>query len=305
MNLSLSTRLGPIKLRTPVLVASGTFGYGEEFAPYADLRRLGGIIVKSLTLRPRAGNPPPRLVETSSGLLNSIGLQNVGVDAFIADRLPNLLFAEVPIIANVAGTDVEEYEEVCRKLSAAEGVAAVELNISCPNVKQGGMQFGVDPALTEQITARAKKAFGRTMIVKLSPNVSDLSAIARAAEAGGADALSLVNTFLGMAIDAGARKPVLPGPFGGLSGPAIKPLALRCVWQAAEAVKVPILGMGGIMTGEDAVEFLLAGASAVAVGTANLVEPAAALRITKEIEDYMREHRVERIPALVGQARRK
>lgn len=301
----LETELAGIRLKTPVLVASGTFGYGEEFAPHADLRRLGGIIVKSLTLKPREGNPPPRLVETTAGLLNSIGLQNVGVDAFIADRLPDLLFLDVPIIANVAGSDAPEYEAVCRKLKGVEGVAAVELNVSCPNVKRGGMQFGIDPKLTRDLTRRAKRAFRGPLIVKLSPNVSDIAAIARAAEAGGADALSLVNTFLGMAIDAGARRPVLPGPFGGLSGPAIKPLALRCVWQAAEAVKVPILGMGGIMTGEDAVEFILAGASAVAVGTANLVEPAAAIRVTEEIREYMRGNGVERVETLVGAARRR
>jgi dihydroorotate dehydrogenase (NAD+) catalytic subunit len=273
-------------------VASGTFGYAEEFKDRMDLKALGGIIVKSLTLEPRGGNKPARIAETPSGMLNSIGLQNVGVDAFIADKLPFLRTLDVPIFANVAGTTMDDYEEVCRRLANAGGIDAVELNISCPNVKKGGMEFGVDPGLAEEVTRRCKVAFGGPLIVKLSPNVIDITGIAKAAQAGGANGVTAINTVLGMAMDAKARRPVLTAVFGGLSGPAIKPVALRCVWQVAKAVNLPILGTGGIRSGEDAAEFLLAGATAVAVGTANFVDPAAAIRVTNELRVWLREQGV-------------
>ena len=298
----LATDFAGLKLKSPILVASGTFGYGEEFAKYFDLNRLGGVITKSLTLAPREGNAPQRIAETAGGMLNSIGLQNVGVDRFIAEKLPWLRTLAVPVIANVAGTTMEEYEEVCRRLATAGGVAAVELNISCPNVKKGGMEFGVDPALAEEITRRCKVAWNGPLIVKLSPNVTNIAVIAKAAEAGGADALTAINTVLGMAIDVKTRRPKLSSVFGGLSGAAIKPVALRCVWQVAKAVQVPILGTGGILTGEDAAEFLLAGATAVAIGTANFLEPTAAIRITGELEAVLAARQTASVRDLVRAA---
>ncbi|MEK7768047.1 MAG: dihydroorotate dehydrogenase, partial [bacterium] len=246
---------------------------------------------------------PPRIVETASGMLNSIGLQNVGVDAFIKEKLPFLRQLRIPIIANIAGTTMEDYEEVGRRLADSAGVAAVELNISCPNVKRGGMEFGVDPGLAEEVTRRVKKVLRQPLIVKLSPNVTDIGAIAEAAERGGANAVSAINTVLGMALDARKRRPVLTTGFGGLSGPAIKPVALRCVWQVARRVKIPVLGLGGIVTGEDAAEFLLAGASAVAVGTANFLEPTAALKVKTELAAFMAETGFASIRDLVGAAR--
>lgn len=286
----LAVELAGLTLKSPVLLASGTCGYGEELANYYDLNRLGGIVVKSLTLEPRGGNPPQRIAETPAGMLNAIGLQNVGVDAFLKDHLPRLAGLDLPVLCNVAGSTMEEYEAVCRKLSGAKGVAGIELNVSCPNVKCGGMEFGVDPALAEEVTRRAKKAFGGPLLVKLSPNVTDIASIAKAAERGGANGLSLINTVLGMAIDARTRRPKLANTFGGLSGPAIKPVALRCIWQVAAATTLPILGMGGIRTGEDAAEFLLAGAAAVAVGTANFLDPTAAIRVTDELAGWLVEH---------------
>ncbi len=299
---TLETDIAGIKFKTPVLVASGTFGYGEEFSQYYDLNRLGGLIVKSLTLAPREGHAPQRITETASGMLNAIGLQNVGVEKFLTDKLPMLRQLSIPVIANVAGSTMEEYEEVCKQLSGAAGVAAVELNISCPNVTCGGMEFGVDPKLAEEVTRRAKRALRQPLIVKLSPNVTDIVAIARAVAAGGADALSLVNTFLGMAIDVQTKKLKLSSVFGGLSGPAIKPLAIRCVWQVTEALPLPVIGMGGINSGEDVMEFLLAGATVVAVGTANFLEPAAAVRITGELTDCLRHEKVGRVTDLIGAA---
>ncbi len=298
----LAVEFAGMRLKTPVLVASGTFGYAGEFKDRMDLTALGGIIVKSLTLEPRGGNAPQRIAETPAGMLNSIGLQNVGVDAFIADKLPFLRTLGVPVLANVAGTTMEDYEEVCRRLAAAGGIAAIELNISCPNVKKGGMEFGVDPGLAEEVTRRCKQAFGGPLVVKLSPNVTDITLIAKAAQAGGADGLTAINTVLGMAVDAETRRPKLSMTFGGLSGPAIKPVALRCVWQVAKAVSLPILGTGGIATGRDAVEFLLAGATAVAVGTASFTEPAAANRVTAELRAWLADHGVASPRALVKAA---
>jgi dihydroorotate dehydrogenase (NAD+) catalytic subunit len=300
----LSVTLAGINLKTPVLFASGCAGYGEELGEMMDLSRAGGIIVKSLSLAPRSGNPPVRIVETAAGMLNSIGLQNVGVDAFIASKLQALRKAGIPIIANVAGSTIEEYDEVCRKLASAGGVAAIELNISCPNVKKGGMQFGVDPAMVREVVGRAKASCPGPLIVKLSPNVTDITVIAQAAVDGGADALSVANTFLGMAIDPYSAKPRLSTGFGGLSGPAIKPLALRCVWQVAAKVKVPIIGLGGIMTGEDAAEFMLAGATAVAVGTASFLDPGAVPRITDELSAYLVRRGLGAVRDLTGAAQR-
>jgi len=302
MNPDLTVDLAGIRLNSPVLLASGCSGYGAEVLEHLDPALVGGIIIKSLTLEPRSGNPPPRLVETPSGLLNSIGLQNIGVDRFLTEKLPGLRGIGIPIIVNAAGASVEEYEEVCARISRASGVAAIELNISCPNVKKGGMQIGADPDLAREAVARARKACRLPLIVKLSPNVTDITVIALAAISAGADALSLTNTFQGMAINVETGRPVLSTVFGGLSGPAIKPLALRCVWQVAEKVKVPIVGLGGIMTGEDAAEFMLAGATAVAVGTANLIDPAAATRITGELSAYLVRRGLSAVRDLVGAA---
>lgn len=303
-SVDLATEFLGLRLRNPVFVASGTFGYGEEFAKHFDLAKLGAVIVKSLTPAPRPGNAPHRIHETAAGMLNSIGLQNVGVDAFIREKWPWLRTQDVPVFANVAGSTMEEYEQVCAKLKSLEGLAGVELNISCPNVKAGGMEFGVNPKLAEEVTAKAKKAFGGRMIVKLSPNVTSIAEIAKAVEAGGADAVSVVNTFLGMAVDLKGRKPVLTTTFGGLSGPAIKPLALRCVWQVAGAVKIPILGLGGITTGEDAAEFLAAGATAIAVGTANFLEPKASVNVIDGLAEVMRREGFRTVAEATGSARR-
>ncbi|MEK7475880.1 MAG: dihydroorotate dehydrogenase [Candidatus Coatesbacteria bacterium] len=303
MTPDLSVRIGSLDLATPVLVSSGTFGYASEFSELVDLGGLGAIVVKSITLAPREGNKPPRIAETPAGMLNSIGLQNVGVDAFIAEKLPFLRTLPVPVIANVAGTTMEEYEAVCGKLAGREGIAGVELNISCPNVRHGGMEFGTNPAAAEEITRRCRPLVPGPLIVKLSPNVTDIAAIARAAESGGADAVSLVNTFLGAAINVETRTPRLSTVFGGLSGPAIRPLAVRCVWQVAGAVKIPIIGMGGIVTGEDAAEFILAGATAVSVGTASFLDPAAALAVTAGLRQYLVRQNCPSLRDLIGAAR--
>jgi dihydroorotate dehydrogenase (NAD+) catalytic subunit len=299
----LSVRIGPLELRTPVLVSSGTFGYASEFGDLIDLDGLGAIVVKSLTLAPREGNKPPRIAETPAGMLNSIGLQNVGVDAFLEKKLPYLKSLRVPVIANVAGTTIDEYEAVCAKLAAAGGLAGIELNVSCPNVRHGGMEFGRNPASAAEVTSRCRKLVKGLLVVKLSPNVTDIGEIAKAAEGAGADAVSLVNTFLGAAIDPETRRPRLSTVFGGLSGPAIRPLAVRCVWQVAGAVRIPVIGMGGIVTGEDAAEFLLAGASAVSVGTASFLDPAAALHVTEGLRNYLSRHRISNVRELIGAAR--
>jgi dihydroorotate dehydrogenase (NAD+) catalytic subunit len=296
----LSVELGPLKLKNPVLAASGTFGYGLEFLPFLDLGELGGFVTKGLSPRPREGNPPPRITETPSGMLNSIGLQNVGVDAFIRDKLPELRAYDTAVIANVFGESEAEYVEVCEKLEAGGGVAAIELNVSCPNVERGGMIFGNDPGALAAVTAACRKATGLPLIVKLSPNVTDIRETARAAEQGGADILSLVNTFVGMAIDVEQRRPVLTKISGGLSGPAIRPLAVWLTWLAAGAVRIPVMGMGGIVEARDALEFFLAGASAVQVGTANFVHPDAAIRVRRGLESYLAEHGIATIRELVG-----
>lgn len=296
----LSVDLGFLRLRNPVLTASGTFGYGLEFAPYLDLKRLGGIVVKGLYYGPREGNPPPRLVETASGLINAIGLQGVGVEHFAADVLPELRKYDTAVFVNVCGADNEEYLRVIDFLEEQEGIAGYELNISCPNVKQNGACPAMFPEATRAIVAAAKARSRRPLLAKLSPNVTDIAGIARAAEDGGADGLTLINTILAMAVDLETRRPKLGNVFGGLSGPAIKPVALRMTYQAARAVKIPVIGMGGIMSGADALEFMVAGARAVQVGTANFVEPGAALRIAAEMESWCDARGIARVSDLVG-----
>lgn len=296
----LSVEIGKLKLKNPIMTASGTFGYGEEFADFIDLNRLGGIIVKGTTLHHREGNPYPRMAETPSGMLNAVGLQNKGVDYFIEHIYPRIKDLDTRVIVNVSGSCIDDYVAVCEKLSPLEKVAAVEINISCPNVKQGGMGFGTTCSGAESVTSAVRKAYDGTMIVKLTPNVTDITEIARAVEAAGADAVSLTNTFLGMAIDVEKRKPMLSTITGGLSGPCIRPIAVRMVWQVANAVKVPIVGLGGIASGRDAIEFLLAGATAVQIGTANFVDPQVTVKAIDYIEDYLKRHQIASVRELIG-----
>jgi dihydroorotate dehydrogenase (NAD+) catalytic subunit len=289
-----------LDLRNPVVTASGTFASGREYADFVDLSRLGAVVTKGVSLEPWAGNDSPRIAETASGMLNSIGLQNPGVEAFVAGDLAWLASRDVPVIVNVSGHCVAEYAAVAERLDAVDTVAALEVNISCPNVDAGGMAFGTDRSVAAEVTAAVRGVTRKPIIVKLSPNVTDIADIARAVEAAGADAVSLINTLLGMAIDARTRRPKLARVVGGLSGPAVKPIALRMVWQVHRAVAVPVVGMGGIMTGEDAIEFMLAGATAVAVGTANFVDPTSALRVLDGMLEWCREHGVQRVADLVG-----
>jgi dihydroorotate dehydrogenase (NAD+) catalytic subunit len=299
----LTADLGFIELRNPVLTASGTFGYGLEFEPYMDLEKLGGIVVKGLYYGPREGNPPPRLVETASGLINAIGLQGVGVEAFAAKVLPRLRRIDTAVIVNVCGADDDEYAAVIEFLDGQEGIAAYELNISCPNVKTEGACPALSPRTTFDLVKRIKAASRRPVITKLSPNVTSIVEIAQAAEEAGTDAVALVNTFLAMAIDLETRRPKLGNVFGGLSGPAIKPIALRMVYQVASRLKVPVIGMGGIMTGADALEFLVAGAAAVEVGTASFADPDSAVRIAAEIESWCEAHGIAAVRDVVGTIR--
>lgn len=296
----LSVNIGKLHLKNPVLTASGTFGYGEEYADFVDLNRLGGFIVKGTTLNHREGNPYPRMVETPSGMLNAVGLQNKGVDYFINEIYPRIKDIDSQVIVNVSGACIDDYVKVCEKLSPLDKIEAVEINISCPNVKQGGMAFGTTCTGAESVTKAIREAYGKTMIVKLSPNVTDITEIARAVEAAGADAVSLTNTFLGMAINVETQRPYLSTITGGLSGACIRPIAVRMVWQVANAVKIPVVGLGGIMNGRDAVEFMLAGATAIQVGTANFVDPAVTVKIVDYIEDYMKRHGIERATDLIG-----
>ena len=296
----LSVNIGKLKLKNPVLTASGTFGYGEEYSDFVDLNRLGGFIVKGTTLNHREGNPYPRMVETPSGMLNAVGLQNKGVDYFINEIYPRIKDVDSQVIVNVSGACLEDYVKVCEKLAPLDRIEAVEINISCPNVKQGGMAFGTTCAGAESVTKAIREAYDKTMIVKLSPNVTDIAEIARAVEAAGADAVSLTNTFLGMAINVETQRPYLSSITGGLSGACIRPIAVRMVWQVANAVKIPVVGLGGIMNGRDAVEFMLAGATAVQVGTANFVDPAITVKIVDYIEDYMKRHGIEKATDLIG-----
>ena len=296
----LEVNVAGIRMKNPVMTASGTFGYGSEYADFIDLNKLGAIVVKGITTVPWRGNPMPRIFETSSGMLNAIGMQNVGVDAFIDKKLPYLCNFDVPVIVNICGEQVEEYLEVTEKLDAADGVAAIELNISCPNLDSGGMSFGVDPKLTDELVRGVREKTALPLLVKLSPNVTDITVIARAAEDAGADGLSVINTALGMAIDINTRRSQLANITGGLSGPAIKPIALHMVWQVYNAVSIPIIGMGGIMNGDDAIEFCIAGASAIGVGTANFINPRASLDVVDGIEEYLEQHGMCSIVELVG-----
>ena len=300
---SLSVNIGGVLMRNPVMTASGTFGYGSEYADFVDLNRLGAIVVKGVTSTPWPGNPMQRIMETPSGMLNAIGLQNVGVDTFISQKLPYLRNFDVPVIVNVCGKTVAEYLDVIEKLNSANGVAGVELNISCPNLDCGGMSFGVDAQLAHQLVQQVREKTQLPLWVKLSPNVTDITVIASAVADAGADALSAINTLIGMAINAETRTPELANITGGLSGPAIKPVALRLVWEVYKSVSIPIVGMGGIMNATDAVEFLIAGASAVAIGTANFVNPCASIEIVNGIAAYLKKAKMTSIQALVGSLR--
>ena len=296
----LSVTIAGVKFPNPVLVASGTFGYGEEYGALIDLSKLGGIVCKSVTLLPREGNPPPRTVETPSGMLNAIGLTNVGVDRFIQEKLPFLQKQKTRIIVNVAGRTIEEYVEVVKKLNPCKGIDMLEINISCPNVKEGGLAFGARCESAQACIKQVKGISGFPIIAKLSPNVTDIMEIAQAVEEAGADAISLINTLVGMAIDVEKRRPVLGNITGGLSGPAIKPVALAMVWKVANAVKVPVIGLGGIMNTLDALEFFLAGASMIQIGTANFVDPQISVNIVNGLNGYLKEKKIERITDLVG-----
>lgn len=299
----MSVQFAGIQMRNPVMTASGTFGYGKEFAGYMDLEKIGAIVTKGLSLKPKAGNPMPRIVETPGGMLNAIGLQNVGIDAFISEKLPFLRTVNTPVIVNFFGNTLEEYEEVAGKLDAIPEVAAIEVNISCPNVKHGGIVFGTDPKAAFSVVKAVRSVTIKPVIVKLSPNVTDIVEMAAACADADADALSLINTLTGMAIDLRNRKPYLANCTGGLSGPAIKPVALRMVWQVSRAVQLPIIGIGGITNATDALEFLLAGATAVQVGTANFMTPDASQRIAEDIEKYLRENGIEDVKELIGAIR--
>jgi dihydroorotate dehydrogenase (NAD+) catalytic subunit len=296
----LEVHIGDLQLKNPVMTASGTFGYGTEYADFIDLGRLGGICVKGTTLKPRQGNDYPRMAETSSGMLNSVGLQNKGVDYFVEHLYPVIKEYDTRIIVNVSGSTVEEYAACAEKLANLDKMPAIELNISCPNVKEGGMGFGTSCRSAAQVTREVRKVFPKTLIVKLSPNVTSISEIARAVEEEGADAVSLVNTFLGMAIDVESRKPKLSTVTGGLSGPCIKPIAVRMVWEVFRAVKIPIIGMGGIRNWQDAIEFILAGATAIQVGTCNFIDPAASVKIADGIGDYLDRHHIASVNDLIG-----
>ena len=297
---TLGVELGGVFLDNPVMTASGTFGYATEFASLIDLNRLGGIIVKGLSLEPSPGNPPPRVVETPCGMLNAIGLENMGIEAFFKNKLPELTKLAPPLVLNIYGKTSEEYERLAARIDMVEDVAGIEVNISCPNVSAGGIAFGVDPMMAARLVGKVRARTRKPVIVKLSPNVTDVVAIARSVEDAGADAISLINTLTGMAIDLETRRPVLANITGGLSGPAIKPVALRMVWQVARVVKIPVIGIGGIMTARDALEFLMAGASAVQVGTANFVDPRASIKILDGIERYFQENQIKDISDFIG-----
>jgi dihydroorotate dehydrogenase (NAD+) catalytic subunit len=299
----LSVNIAGITMRNPVMTASGTFGYGEEFSDYLDLEKIGAIVTKGLSIRPRAGNPMPRILETPGGMLNAIGLQNVGIDAFIEKKVPFLRTVSTPVIVNFFGNTVDEYAELAARLDAIPEVAGVEVNISCPNVKHGGIVFGTDPKAAHSVVKAVREATIKPVIVKLSPNVTDIVEMAHACAEADADALSLINTITGMAIDLKSRRPALANVTGGLSGPAIKPVALRMVWQVARAVKLPIIGIGGITSATDALEFLVAGATAVQVGTANFMAPDASQRIAEDMERYLRENGIADVKELIGSLR--
>lgn len=296
----LETKIHNLTLKNPVMTASGTFGYGEEFADFIDLNRLGGIVVKGTTGERRQGNAYPRMAETPSGMLNAVGLQNVGVDTFcekVYDRIKDL---DTNVIVNVSGSSIEEYCSVAEKINALEKIPAIELNISCPNVKKGGMGFGTNPDMAAQVVSEVRKVYDKTLIVKLTPNVTSVVDIAKAVEGAGADSVSLINTMLGMAIDVERQRPYLSTITGGLSGPCVKPVAVRMVWQVAHAVQIPVIGLGGITCAADALEFLMAGAKAVEVGTANFMDPTVTIKIVEGLEDYCKRHKINDINEIIG-----
>ncbi len=301
--INLSVDIAGLQFQNPVLTASGTFGYGMEYADFIDLNLLGGIVVKGLSINPSHGNSPPRIVETASGMLNSIGLQNIGVEAFKNEKLPLLKKFNTNIIVNFFGETQDEYVLAAERLSDVTEIAALEMNISCPNVEKGGFAFGTDPKITEELVRKVRKVTSLPIIVKLSPNVTDIVVMARAAVNGGADALSIINTLLGMAIDIKTRRPMLANITGGLSGPAIKPVALRMVWQVAKTVNIPIIGIGGVMNAQDALEFIIAGASAVQIGTANFIDPSISVRIIEGIKNYCEKGKIGNIKDLIGTLR--
>lgn len=296
----LKTNIGALQLKNPVMTASGTFGYGTEYADFFDIAKLGGILVKGTTLHRREGNPYPRMAETPSGMLNAVGLQNKGVDYFVENIYPNIKDIDTNIIVNVSGSCIDDYVQTAEIINHLDNIPAIELNISCPNVKQGGMAFGVTTQGASEVVKAVRRVYDKTLIVKLSPNVTDITEIAKAVEAQGADSVSLINTLLGMAIDSERRKPILSTITGGLSGPAVKPIALRLVWQTYKAVKIPIVGIGGIMTAADAIEFILAGATAIEVGTANFIDPSICSKIVDGIDDYLNRHNISSVKDLIG-----
>jgi dihydroorotate dehydrogenase (NAD+) catalytic subunit len=296
----LSVKIGSITLKNPVLVASGTFGFGEEYEDFFDLSRLGAIITKGISLKPMEGNPPPRIFETEGGIINSIGLQNPGFQDFVKDKLPFYKRMKSPLIINFFGNTQKEYIELARRFDGVPEISGLEMNISCPNIKKGGIVFGSNPQMAYRLVHKVRKSTKLTLIVKLSPNVTDIALMAKSAEEGGADAVSLVNTFRAMAVNIHTKKPELGNIIGGLSGPAIKPIALRMVWEANQAVKIPIIGMGGIMKAEDAIEFILVGASAVQIGSANLINPRVAIEVIDGIKKYLIENRINRVKKLTG-----
>ena len=296
----LSVNIGNLKLSNPVMTASGTFGYGKEFEDFVDLEKIGGIIVKGTTLHRREGNPYPRMAETPMGMLNAVGLQNKGVDYFISEIYPQIKDIRTNMIVNVSGSAIEDYVQTAEKINALDAIPAIELNISCPNVKQGGMAFGVTAKGASEVVKAVREVYKKTLIVKLSPNVTDITEIARAVEGAGADSVSLINTLLGMAIDAEKRRPILSTITGGMSGAAVKPIALRMVWQVSKAVKIPVIGLGGIMNWKDAVEFLLAGASAIQIGTANFIDPAITVKVSDGINDYLDRHGFTSVKDIIG-----
>lgn len=296
----LEVQIGKLKLKNPVTVASGCFGYGQEMESVTDLSQIGAVMTKGLTLEPRLGNPTPRIVETPSGMLNAIGLQNDGLDVFIEKKMPYLREHNIPVIANINGSSIEEYEELAQRLTGVEGVGALEVNISCPNVKQGGIEFGVDPKACEQVVTRIRKKTDLTLIVKLSPNVTHIQEFAKIVEGSGADAISMVNTFVGMMVDVWRKKPVLANVTGGLSGPAIRPIAVRMIWQVFQAVKIPIIGMGGIESLRDALEFMMVGSTAISVGTANFYKPKVSSEIVEGLKQYLIQNKLNSVKELVG-----
>jgi dihydroorotate dehydrogenase (NAD+) catalytic subunit len=297
---NLNINIGKLQLKNPVMTASGTFGYGPEFSDFMDLSRIGGIFVKGTTLRERQGNPYPRMAETPSGMLNAVGLQNKGTDYFINHIYPNVKDFDTNILVNLSGSTIEDYVEAAEMLNGLEKIPGIELNISCPNVKEGGMAFGTSCISAAQVVREVRRVYKKELIVKLSPNVTDISEIARAVEAEGADAVSLINTLLGMAIDSEKRRPILSTITGGLSGPAVKPIALRMVWQVSKAVNIPVIGLGGIMNAADAIEFMLAGASAIQIGTANFIDPAISIKVVDGINEYLDRHGYKSVNEIVG-----